>query len=242
MVKGVRELLITESLTSSHCYVKCFDSSNHGKRFCSASAKDARYCPTADIGCDTKCFTTRATDNKEVELVGAKHLSQDSLTLQDITKYSYEYYKRHGNSHLTSTNISDPVTGLKSQSEVSRISLPVCMSKQIDYTKAGGKTPNFPAMCGDWSGNETEAFLSRIGFGKDDRDVKSNMAEELKVKIGKHHLLTFHFSSIQKIRPHPVPRVPGILTASSPRCLEGFGTSHELPWPLPERNAIPRRE
>jgi len=194
MVNGIRDILISESMTSSHCYVKCSDKSNKAESFCATSGKeqDSRYCPNADIGCRIQCFTTREKGNTEVELVGIKHLAQYHLTGEDIMRHSYDYYERNGNVYLLSESLNKTGMGfdMNNKGDVSMISLPVCVSKYIDYTKLGV----FPAMCGDWTGNETELFHSRIGFGKDDRDVTSNMAEELKTKIGKHHLLQLYFS------------------------------------------------
>jgi hypothetical protein len=202
ITRGALELLISDSLASSKCYGKCRRITFFGRWFCTMD-KENRYCPDANTGCEAKCLTTRKGGNKEVDLIGKKFLAGYGLTVAQILEKSYQNYQRHGNMFRGPVDIKKTGMGLDAiaTGETSMIALPICISEFVEVTGAPGadksRYPHFPCSCGDWTGNETQSFYSRLGLARGDRDVTTGEASELFERICK-----ILFSNISSVHLH----------------------------------------
>jgi hypothetical protein len=143
-----------------------------------------------DHACETGCLTTRKDGNKEVHIHGAKYLAEFGLSEQLVAEHSYENHFRNRNayvdpSHLMGWN-GNGIQGVNvfAMGSHSTPALPVSVSENLvvgDVTPRG--KPNLPCTCDDWTGNETQPFLSEIELEMDQSDFKTGMAAELFEKI-----------------------------------------------------------
>lgn len=172
-------MLTTGLFRNQKCFLQCTrdtPTSLCGSNSTSADRNGHRYCEDGRA-CQVSCMTSQPDNNHNVALYGHDALRKEfGISLPELGEISYRNYVQNGRDNMA---LQNPVTNfIRSVLEGNPnhkpdLNLPVCESNQLadlgdvkenwnDYHHPNFK--RFPATCGDWTGNETENFMSGIGM------------------------------------------------------------------------------
>lgn len=103
-----------------------------------------------------------------------------NFKLEDFMKEVHENYERCGN-NCAQMNL-DRLAFDPEHTAAEGFSLPVCVSDHVnldDFLKKGPRRWHFPSVCGDFTSNETEAFLLAANMGPSSQVAKTKSVQEL---------------------------------------------------------------
>lgn len=204
LTQSTTESLISGSLASDKCYVKCVDDvEKEWTTVCStkSSHNESRYCPEQAPyrGCQYQCWVLKPTLSHEKPLPGTDKLSAWNLTLPGFMKTTYENSLKHGNTYTAPSEYAgSDILSLEKDliGDHAALTLPTCISETnviTDYEKSPllggmmwGRDQRFPCQCGDWKSSGTAAFMYQLGLAPGQRDYESGVADELLLSICKY--------------------------------------------------------
>jgi hypothetical protein len=191
MGRRFEQHLISSAYANTHCYEKCYAGGEAKSGQCKIDLRKNNekiidekmhwYCPTEDLACVARCWTTQSSGNHEIHLPGTEHLEKKyGANLTEFIRSSYQNFVASGNMGDRPSFLQrDDILDFSKWTMENSWTLPVCKTELKEFQDWRNDPP---CTCGNWMSNETSSFTKAIGFAWNEADAQAGKNAEFLIQ------------------------------------------------------------